>query len=209
MQELFVAGSDTTSAAIDWGMCEILSNPHIAWKLRDELNAVVGREGHVTESHIPRLPYLRAIVKETLRMHPTAPLLMPHMSLDVCQDVGGYSIPKGTRLFINAWAIGRDPTAWKDEPYKFIPERFLSDAYSSIDVKGHHFELLPFGSGRRVCPGMNLALPIVEITLANLVYAFDDWKVVLPSGQHSLDMSDKCGLSCRRAHPLIVVPRKI
>mgnify|MGYP002775346596 CR=1 FL=1 len=209
VQELFAAGSDTTSAAIDWGMCEVLSNERIARKLRDELNEVVGREGYVTESHIPRLPYLRAIVKETLRMHPTAPLLMPHMSLDVCQDVGGYLIPKGTRLFVNAWAIGRDPTAWKDDPDKFLPERFLSDACSSMDVKGKHFEVIPFGSGRRICPGMNLALSIVEITLANLVHAFDDWQVVLPPGQHSLDMSDKCGLSCHRVHPLIVLPRKI
>ena len=208
LQEIVGAGVETTSAAIDWGMCEVLSNERIARKLRDELNEVVGREGYVTESHIPRLPYLRAIVKETLRMHPTAPLLMPHLSLDVCQDVGGYLIPKGTRLFVNAWAIGRDPTAWKDDPDKFLPERFLSDACSSMDVKGHHFELLPFGSGRRMCPSVNLAVPLVEVTIANLVHAFDKWELVLPRGKTTLDMSDECGIILRRVNPLIAIPRK-
>ena len=133
------------------------------------------------------------------------------MSLDASQVVGAaYVIPKGTKVILNVWAIGRDPQVWKhDDPHTFIPDRFLlQDAYSSIDVKGKHFEVLPFGSGRRMCPGMNLALPIVEMTLANLVHAFDDWKVVLPPGQTSLDMSDQCIVACRRAHPLLVVPRK-
>ena len=208
LQEIVGAGVETTSAAIDWGMSELLSHPSVIEKLRDELNIVVGRERHVEVSDIPHLPYLRAVVKETFRMHPPAPLLIPHMSLHACEDVGGYRIPKGTIVLINLWAIGHDPNVWKDDPDIFMPERFLDDC-SSMDVKGKHFEVIPFGSGRRICPGMNLALSIVEITLANLVHAFDDWQVVLPPGQHSLDMSDKCGLSCHRVHPLIVLPRKI
>ena len=210
LQELLGAGTETTSTVIDWGMSELLSNPRVIGKLREELRRVVGRrEGDVVEvSHIPQLPYLRAVVKETFRMHPPAPLLIPHMSLHACEDVGGYRIPKGTMVLINLWAIGHDPNVWKDDPDIFMPERFLDDC-SSMDVKGKHFEVLPFGSGRRICLGMNLALSIVEITLANLVHAFDDWQVVLPPGQHSLDMSDKCGLSCHRVHPLIVLPRKI
>ena len=211
LQELMAAGVESTSTAIDWGMSELLCNPSVIGKLRDELNTVVGRERDVVEvSDIPRLPYLRAVVKETFRMHPPAPLLLPHMSLDACEDVGGYRIPKGTTVLINLWAIGHDPDVWTDDPHVFSPDRFMFDACSSsLDVKGKHFEVLPFGSGRRICPGMNLALPTVEITLANLVHAFDEWKVVLPPGQHSLDMSDKCGLGCRRVHPLIVVPTKI
>ena len=189
-------------------MSEVLSAPRVAQKLREELNMVVGREGYVEFSHIPHLPYLRAVVKETLRLHPPSPLMFPHMSLHPCQDVGGYAIPQGTRVFVNVWAIARDPQVWNDDPDKFLPERFFEDAYTSMDLKGQHFELLPFGSGRRMCPGINLALPIVEVTLANLIHAFDDWKLVLPPGQSSLDMTDECGIVCRRVQPLICVPRK-
>ena len=117
-------------------------------------------------------------------------------------------IPQGTTVFVNVWAIAHDPEVWSDDPKKFLPERLVKDSYSSVDLKGQHFELLPFSSGRRMCLGINIALPILEITLANLLHAFDDWKLGLPSGQSSLDMSDECGIVCRRVQPLIAVPRK-
>ena len=208
LQELFTAGSHSISTTTDWAMSELLCAPRVAQKLREELNTVVGRGEYVEMSHIPRLPYLRAVVKETLRLHPPSPLMFPHMSLDACQDVGGYAIPQGTRVFVNVWAIAHDPEVWGNDPEKFSPERFFENGYTSTDYKGQHFELLPFSSGRRMCLGINIALPILEITLANLLHAFDDWKLGLPSGQSSLDMSDECGIVCRCVQPLIVVPRK-
>ena len=208
VQELFTAGSHSISTTTDWAMSELLCAPRVAQKLREELNTVVGRGEYVEISHIPRLPYLRAVVKETLRLHPPSPLMFPHMSLDACQDVGGYAIPQGTRVFVNVWAIAHDPEVWGNDPEKFSPERFFENGYTSTDYKGQHFELLPFGSERRMCPGINLSLPILDITLANLLHAFDDWNLVLPPRQSSLDMSDECGIVCRRVQPLIAVPRK-
>ena len=163
----------------------------------------------VEVSHIPSLSYLRAVVKETLRLHPPGPLLFPHMLVDVCKDLGGYVIPEGTRVLVNVWAIGRDPTVWKD-PEMFIPERFLGDGpEGSMDVRGEHFEMIPFGAGRRACLGLSLGLLTIEVTLANLVHMFGDWDPVLPSGQRSLNISDEFrGIVCTRADPLVDVPKK-
>ena len=184
-------------------MSELLANPHVLAKLRAELDQVVGIERCVNESDIPNLSYLQAVTKETFRKHPPAPLLVPHMSSEATQ-VGGYMIPKGTRLFVNVWAIGHDPKVWKD-PEVFMPERFLciDDEANAVDVKGQHFELLPFGSGRRICPGMSLAMSIVHLTLSTLVHTLE-WE--LPPGQKSVDMSERSGLICHRLHPLLVPP---
>ena len=190
-------------------MSELLANPPVLRKLQAELNVVVGRDRDVETSDIPQLPYLGAVLKETFRKHPPAALLVPHMSIDKCK-VGGYDIPKGTTVFVNAWAMGHDPNVWKDEE-KFIPERFLVGHHNSMDHvtwKGQHFELLPFGSGRRMCPGMTLAMPMVELTVSSLVHAFDKWELVLPVGHDSLDMSDECGLTCHRVNPLLALPRR-
>ena len=153
-QELFAAGIETTSAILDWAMSELLANPRVLAKLRAELDQVVGLERCVNHLDIPHLPYLEAVVKETLRMHPAVPLLVPHMPSEMCR-VGGYTIPKGARIFVNAWAIGHDPEVWKD-PEVFMPERFLVPGANPVGVKGNNFELLPFGAGRRICPGMGL-----------------------------------------------------
>mgnify|MGYP000553623287 FL=1 len=182
-------------------MSELLANPHVLAKLRAELDQVVGLDRWVEHSDIPHLPYLQAVVKETFRKHPALPLLVPRMSSQATH-VGGYLIPKGTRLIVNAWAIGHDPEVWKD-PEVFMPERFLEQVADPVDVKGHHFELLPFGAGKRICPGMSLAMAIVHLTLATLVHGLE-WE--LPPGQDSVDMSETLGLICHRVHPLLVLP---
>ena len=199
-------GIETSSITLDWAMAELLANPHVLAKLQAELDQVVGLDRWVDHSDIPHLPYLQAVVKETFRKHPPVPVLTPRMSSQATH-VGGYMIPKGTRLFVNVWAIGHDPEVWKD-PEVFLPERFLEQVANTVDVKGHHFELLPFGSGRRMCPSVNLAVPLVEVTMANLVHAFDKWELVLPPGKRTLDMSDECGIILRRVDPLIAIPRK-
>ena len=172
---------------------------------------MVGLERCVNHLDIPHLPYLEAVVKETLRMHPAVPLLVPHMPSETC-SVGGYTIPKGARIFVNAWAIGHDSDVWKD-PEVFMPERFLAPGANHVDVKGHHFELLPFGAGRRICPGMLMGLGIVQLTLATLVHSLE-WELPPPGQQHHeekgiiMDMSDELGLMCHRVQPLLVLPPK-
>mgnify|MGYP000521180453 CR=1 FL=1 len=165
---------------------------------------MVGFQRCVNNSDIPRLPYLQAVLKETFRKHPVAPLLFPRISYE-SSNVGGYTIPKGTKLFVNTWAIGRDPEVWKD-PEVFMPERFLEQVAELVDVKGHHFELLPFGTGKRMCPGISLSMAIVHLTVATLVHGLE-WE--LPPGQKSIDLSEKMTLVCERVYPLLVLHSKV
>ncbi|KAJ1268721.1 hypothetical protein BS78_07G156800 [Paspalum vaginatum] len=198
-QDIIAGGTDTSSATVEWAMSELLRNPSILATATEELDRVVGRGRWVTEKDIAQLPYLEAIVKETMRVHPVAPLLAPHVAREDV-SVGGYDIPKGTRVIINVWAIGRDPALW-NAPDEFSPERFVG---SKIDVKGQHFELLPFGSGRRMCPGYNLGLKEIQMSLANLLHGFT-WR--LPEGmvKEDLSMDEVVGLSTTRKFPLEVV----
>ena len=202
-------GIETSSITLDWAMAELLANPHVLAKLRAELDQVVGRERCVKHSDIAQLPYLEAVVKETFRKHPPVALIPRAMHSETC-TVGGYKIPKGTRLILNVWAIGHDPEVWK-EPEVFMPERFLVPGANQVDVKGHHFELLPFGAGRRICPGMRMGMGIVQLTLASLVHSLE-WELPPPAPGHDedeekgLDMSDELGLMCHRVHPLLVLP---
>ncbi|XVE96518.1 hypothetical protein REPUB_Repub02eG0229500 [Reevesia pubescens] len=140
--EMFFAGSETTSITIEWAMAELLRNPESMTKAKEELDRVIGPKRKVEESDVDKLPYLQAVIKETLRLHPAIPLLLPRNAI---QDTNylGYLIPKETRIFVNVWAIGRDPESWED-PLTFKPERFLG---TKIDYKGQNFELIPFGSG--------------------------------------------------------------
>eukprot|EP01018_Ginkgo_biloba_P011131 Gb_18160 [translate_table: standard] len=199
MMDMLVAGVDTSSTTLEWVMSELLRNPSVINKIQDELRSVIGPNRKVEESDLPRLPYLQAVVKETLRLHPPAPLLIAHESTKRC-NVSGYEIPASTRVIVNAWAIGRDPKSWEDAD-KFMPERFIG---SSIDVKGQQFEVIPFGSGRRRCPGMNLGIVVVELALAQLLHCFD-WR--LPDGMDAqmLDMSEEFGLTIPRATHLFAV----
>ncbi|PIA53462.1 hypothetical protein AQUCO_00900210v1 [Aquilegia coerulea] len=201
--DIFAAGTDTTAITIEWALAELINQPDIFDKAREEIDSVVGKSRLVEESDIQNLPYLQAIVKETLRLHPTAPLIVRESTED-CK-IGEYNIPKKTRLFVNVWAIGRDPKHW-DNPLEFRPNRFLTEGSgkSQLDVRGQHFHLLPFGSGRRGCPATTLALQVVQTTLASMIQCF---KFKLGDGKGTtVDMTEAPGLTLPRAHPLVCVP---
>ncbi|GAB4858558.1 hypothetical protein Ancab_040369 [Ancistrocladus abbreviatus] len=198
--DAFLAGSQTSSTTLEWSMSELLRNPKILEKAQAEVRKVYEGKGTVDESRLDELKYLKLIIRETLRLHPAAPLLLPRESIERC-EIYGYEIPAKTRVLVNAWAIARDPTLWKD-PERYDPERF---AENSIDMKGTDFIYLPFGTGRRMCPGMSFGLANVELPLAMLLYHFD-WK--LPNGvtPDNLDMSEVLGTVVRRKNELRLVP---
>ncbi|MCD7464889.1 hypothetical protein HAX54_000159 [Datura stramonium] len=197
--DLFGASMDTTNA-LEWAMAEILKQPKIMKKAQVELAEVIGKGKSIEEANISRLPYLQCIIKETLRMHPSAPFLVPRK---VEQDVElcDYIIPKGSQVLINVWMIGRDSTFWED-PLVFKPERFLS---SDLDMCRQDFELIPFGAGRRICPGLPLALRMTPIILGSLLNSFN-WKLEADTGPEELDMEEKFGFTLAKARPLRVIP---
>ena len=161
-------------------MTELLHNPDVMLKAKRELEQTIGIDNPVEESDIDRLPYLQAIIKETLRMYPPAPFLLPRKAkADV--EIHGYIVPKGAQVIINEWAIGRNPSIW-DNPSLFSPERFLG---SKIDIKGHDFQFTPFGAGRRICPGLTLATRTLHVMLGSLINSFD-WR--LQNGMKPEDM---------------------
>ncbi|XP_014495530.1 cytochrome P450 93A3 [Vigna radiata var. radiata] len=201
--DIFVAGTDTTSLTIEWALSELINHPHVLEKARLEIDAVVGKSRIVEEADIKNLPYLQAIVKETFRLHPPGPLLTRESSTS--EVVCGYNIPAKTRLFINIWAIGRDPDQWKN-PLEFMPERFIDEegnGHSEFDVRGQSYHLLPFGTGRRRCPAISLALHVLHVNLAALIQCF---QLKVNGGDGKVDMEEKPGFTLPRAHPLICVP---
>ncbi|XP_078165715.1 flavonoid 3'-monooxygenase CYP75B137-like [Carex rostrata] len=197
--DMFAGGTDTTSTAIEWAMAEIIKKPNILKKVQDELIQVVGKDKLVEESHLPQLPFLSCVIKEILRLHPILPLLIPRRPSSPC-TIDGYLIPEGTRVFVNAWAIQRDPSQWKD-PLEFKPERFLQEEFKR-DFSGQEFDYLPFGSGRRICAGVAMGERMVGHLLATLVHSFD-WN--LPEGKE-VDLSDKFGIVTKMAVPLVAIP---
>ncbi|CAI0421929.1 unnamed protein product [Linum tenue] len=186
---MILAGTDTSAATIEWAMSLLLNHPKVLSKARAEIDSVVGNNRIVDESDCPKLPYLQCIINETFRLHPVTPTLVPHQSSEDCV-VGGYHISKGTMLLVNAWAIHRDPTIWKD-PMAFYPER-----HEGVEVEP--YKLLPFGMGRRSCPGSGLANRVVSVGLAALIQCFE-WERI---GQELLDMSEGQGLTTPKAKPL-------
>ncbi|XP_052160422.1 cytochrome P450 93A3-like [Oryza glaberrima] len=205
MLDIFAAGTDTTTITLEWALSELINNPPVLRKLQAELDAVVGGARLADESDIPSLPYLQAVAKETLRLHPTGPLVV-RRSLERA-TVAGYDVPAGATVFVNVWAIGRD-AAWWPEPTAFRPERFVSGGGgggTAADVRGQHFHLLPFGSGRRICPGASLAMLVVQAALAAMVQCFE-WS---PVGGAPVDMEEGPGLTLPRKRPLVctVSPR--
>ncbi|KAM5572682.1 geraniol 8-hydroxylase-like [Rosa sericea] len=197
---LFVAGSDTTSSTFQWAMAELLHSPEVLSKAQLELNEVIGKGNPVEESDITRLPYLQAIIKETFRMHPAVPLLLPRKAeSDV--EIEGSTVPKGAQVLVNAWAIGRDPSIW-DDPDSFKPERFLG---SELDVRGRNFELIPFGAGRRICPGLPLAIRMLHLMLGSLIHSFV-WKLEDGVTPENMNMDDQFGLTLEMAKPLRAIP---
>ncbi|EER98975.1 cytochrome P450 71A1 [Sorghum bicolor] len=199
-QDLVAGGTESAAVIVEWGISELMKNPDVFAKATEELDGVIGRDRWVTEKDMPRLPYMDAIVKETMRLHMVVPLLSPRLSREDTSVGGRYDIPAGTRVLINAWTISRDPALW-DAPEEFWPERFVG---SKIDVKGQDFELLPFGSGRRMCPGYSLGLKVIQVTLVNLLHGFA-WR--LPDGmtKEELSMEEVFGLSTPRKFPLQAV----
>ncbi|KAJ3684509.1 hypothetical protein LUZ61_013673 [Rhynchospora tenuis] len=200
--DLFIAGTDTSSNTVQWAMAELLQNPVTMAKLHNELASVIGSEREMEECDIGRLPYLQAVVKEALRLHPPVPFLLPRRAQETVQ-FGGYLIPEGAKLLVNVWAIGRDETTWPD-PLIFRPERFLE---MDIDFKGRDFELIPFGAGRRICPGMPLACRMVHLMLGSLLHRFE-WKLPEEVAKNGLDMSEKFGVTLTMARHLkaIAIP---
>ncbi|KDO65411.1 hypothetical protein CISIN_1g048742mg, partial [Citrus sinensis] len=164
-----LGGTDTTSTTLEWAMAEMLQHSEIMRKVQQELDEVVGNGSIVEESHIPKLHFLQSVVKETLRLHPPLPLLVPHCPVESC-TVGGYTIPKGSRVFVNVWSMHRDPEAWQN-PLEFHPERFLKEL-GKLEYQGTNFRYLPFGSGRRICAGISLAEKMVAYVLATLLHSF-------------------------------------
>ncbi|XP_051130120.1 cytochrome P450 76C2-like isoform X5 [Andrographis paniculata] len=195
--DIISGGTDTTASTIEWVMAELLNNPTVMEKAQTELAEVVGLDNIVEEHHLPKLKYLDAVVKETLRLHPAIPLLVPR-SPSQSSIVGGYTIPKDTMVFINVAYIQKDPRFW-NSPLEFKPERFLGNG---CDFSGNNFQFLPFGSGRRMCAGLPLAERMLMYFLASLVHSFD-WK--LPNDQ-KLDMSERFGMILRKSVPLVAIP---
>ena len=202
LQGAFLAGTETAIVTVHWTMSEVFRNPSIMKKAQAELDDVVGHNRLVQESDLPNLKYIQCIRKENYRLHPPAPLLIPHESIDSC-TVFGYDIPAKTRLMVNVRAIGRDPKVW-DNPLTFNPDRFMEGKYSKLETHGQDYQLLPFGSGRRSCPGMQMGNIIVPFVVANLLHAFD-WS--LPMDPKDLDMSEGTGLSAPRAVPLQAIAK--
>nr|XP_011463752.1 PREDICTED: flavonoid 3',5'-hydroxylase-like [Fragaria vesca subsp. vesca] len=194
---MVVGGTYTSSNTVEFAMSEVMNKPEVLQKVQQELDAVVGKNSIAEESHIHKLPYLYAVMKETLRLHPALPLLVPHCPSETC-TVGGYTIPKGSRIFVNVWAIHRDPSCWEN-PLEFDPTRFLDGKW---DYSGSDFKYFPFGSGRRICSGVALAERMVMHSLATLLHSFD-WKV--PQGE-TLDLSEKFGIVLKKKISLVAIP---
>ncbi|KAG2681345.1 hypothetical protein I3760_11G140500 [Carya illinoinensis] len=198
--DLFVAGTETTATTLEWAMAELLQNPEALSKAKEELKQVIEKGKPIEESDIARLPYLQAIVKEKFRLHPAIPFLLPRKA-DADVEINGYVIPEGAQLLVNAWAIGRDPSLWENAS-SFMPERFLG---SDIDVKGQNFELVPFGGGRRICPGYPLAMRMLHLMLGSLIHNFD-WKLEDGVKIEDVSMENKISLTSQIAHPLRAIP---
>lgn len=200
MQDMFSAGSETTSTTINWAFSEMIKHPIVLAKAQAEVRQSLKGKKDFQQIDLDELKYLKLVIKETLRMHPPVPLFVPRECMEETK-IDGYVIPLKGRVLVNAWAIGRDPESW-DDPENFLPERFEN---SHVDFLGNHHQFIPFSSGRRMCPGMLFGLANVGQLLAQLLYHFD-WK--LPNGQshQSLDMTESPGVSATRKEDLILIP---
>lgn len=200
---MITAGMDTTAITVEWAMAELIKNPRVQQKAQEELDRVIGHERVITELDFPNLPYLQCIAKEALRLHPPTPLMLPHRS-NANVKIGGYDIPKGSNIHVNVWAVARDPAVWKNAS-EFRPERFFED---DVDMKGHDFRLLPFGAGRRVCPGAQLGINLVTSMIGHLLHHFE-WGP--PNGMRAeeIDMGENPGLVTYMRTPLeaVATPR--
>jgi cytochrome P450 len=204
MHETFPGGTDTSITTTEWTMANLIKNPNLMQKVQYEIDNVVGTHRKVTENDIPKLLYLQAVVKETLRLHPPAPLLIPHESHTACK-IAGYEIPTNTRMFVNVRGMRRDSRIWED-PLKYNPEHFVEGSpLAKLEAIGHHYELMPFGTSRRQCPTWSMDLATIHMLIASLVQAFDRSH---PDGVDNFDMSEsKSGLVVTMATPLQAIPK--
>ncbi|KAK7404619.1 hypothetical protein VNO78_05574 [Psophocarpus tetragonolobus] len=214
IMDFLTAGTDTTAISTEWALVELMKNPLLLEKAREEIDKVVGKKKVVEECDCQNMPFLQAIVKETFRLHPPVPLVSRRCVADC--SVENYVIPENTLLFVNVWSMGRNPNYW-DNPLEFRPERFLNinigegDSTGLIDVRGQHFQLLPFGSGRRMCPGINLAMQLVPALLAAIIQCFDFHVLdsngeVLKGNNLVIDVTERPGLTAPRAQDLRCIP---
>lgn len=191
--DIFGAATDTTAATLEWAMAELIRNPRAMARAKLQVRQSLGQgRSAVTSADLGDLHYLRMVIKETLRLHPAGPLIL-RASQQNCQ-VMGYDIPKGTHVTVNAFAVGRDPAHWGEDAEEFRPERFEESGATSVDYKqGTQMEFIPFGAGRRQCPGGLFATTTIELVLANLLYHFD-WAIPGGAGPETLDMSEVFGI---------------
>ncbi|KAF5183409.1 Cytochrome p450, partial [Thalictrum thalictroides] len=198
--DMFIGASDTSSTLLEWTFAELLRNPRVMEKAQAEVRQIFNGKNKIDQADIDKLNYLRLVIKESLRLHPPIPLLIPRECKERC-EIGGYEIPKGSKVLVNVWEMGRDPENWKD-PEKFEPERFQDE---SIDYKGTNFKYIPFGSGRRMCPGMLFGVANVEHPLALLLYHFN-WKLANGVKPEDVDMMEDFGGVVIRNQHLLVIP---
>ncbi|KAL8521897.1 hypothetical protein ACS0TY_012158 [Phlomoides rotata] len=197
--DMFTGGTETSTTTVDWAMAELMRNPHVMAKVQSEIREALKGKTSVEESDVQGLKYIKLVIKETLRLHPAFPLV-PR----ACREefkVEGYTIPVKTKVMISVWAMGRDPKYWKD-PESFQPERFDN---ISTDFMGNDYEYIPFGAGRRICPGLNFGLANVELPLAQLLYHFN-WKLPKGMNPEDVDMSGREGITVSRKNPLLLIP---
>ncbi|PSS26076.1 Cytochrome P450 82C2 like [Actinidia chinensis var. chinensis] len=195
---MILGGSDTTGVSLTWALSLLLNNRHVLKKAQEELDVHVGKHRLVDESDTKNLVYLQAIVKETLRLYPALPMSVPRIAMEDC-IVAGFHVPAGTHLLVNLSKLQRDPSIWSN-PLEFRPERFLTDQMN-LDVRGQNFEFIPFGSGRRMCPGITFALQVLQLTLARLLQGFELGTV----SDSQVDMTESLGLTAPKATPLEVL----
>ncbi|KAL2525430.1 Cytochrome [Abeliophyllum distichum] len=198
LSDMFSAGTDTSSSTIDWAMAELIRNPDVMARAQAEVREIFKGRQVIEETDLQKLKYLKLVIKETLRMHTPVPLL-PRASRKDC-EINGYFIPANAKVFVNAWEMCRDPKYWTN-PESFVPERFENNG---MDFTGNHFEYLPFGSGRRMYPGMTFGIAGVELPLAQLLYNFD-WNLLEGIHRDNLDMTENSGITASRKEDLFVV----
>ncbi|KAJ8449749.1 hypothetical protein Cgig2_001405 [Carnegiea gigantea] len=198
--DMVIAGMDTVSISVEWALAELIRNPRVQKKAQQELDRVIGNQRIMTEEDFSSLPYLQALAKESLRLHPPTPLMLPHKAKTHVK-IGGYDIPKGTIVYVNVWGLGRDPNVYPN-PEEFRPERFFE---VDIDMKGQDFRLLPFGAGRRICPGTQLGINLVTSMLGHLLHHFD-WNPPNGMKPEEINMKEDPGIVTYMSNPLQAIP---
>ena len=202
LQDLFIGGTDTTAAMIVWVITELMRNPSAMEKVQKEIRSVSQNKSYIEEDELVNLQYFKAVLKETFRMHPPLPLLIPRESIKR-STIDGYDILPKTTISINLWALGRNPESWTD-PNLFIPERFLG---SSQNFLGLDFDMIPFGAGKRICPGINFGVVNLELVLANLLHFFN-WKLPMGLNKEDIDTDVQLGITMHKKNPLCLIANK-